>query len=328
MERKISELPQMELPDLFGSSIEISNDLAADPWDRLPFDNATKQFLKSNYQFEEIEKLFNNWTFEVDSKLTLSQSKIKGLWAVASGDVCPLTYQESLFSKEISIFEESDVMIKGQVFEYLATGQKNYINQVPDLSVLETSTGKETAFSKLMIEQVKVWKEHAKNEGLTRIKTGHVEKVTTSSYSIACTTDLTAKKNGLDIVYDLKLSDPNGKFGLARWHDQELTKADNLLLQAKVTKLIFYKNYLKDVPFVFYIASGSKPEQKARKIVFKDFKGMIKEIDQLVKETYSGVKFCVDFGLFKAEPDVKNCSFCKVNCFKKISVVNVKDLEV
>jgi len=326
------KLSELKLPDLHGPAVQISNDLnEGDQYDRFLLEHFecehTRKFIKSNYLQADIEKYLQNWTLKIDN-LTLSQSKIKGFWSVVNGEACPKAYKESLYRKDISIYKESESMIKGQVFEYLATGQKNYNGNIPDLSVLETKTGKETAFSIQVNSQVETWKNFARSNGLKRIKTGHVEKFSNEKFSIACTTDLVCQMNGKDVVFDLKLSDPSGKFGLAKWADNELTKAEILLIQAKVTKYIFFKNYLKDVPFIFYIASPSNDESKARQIDFKDFESMIDETEKLIESTFKGMKFLIDFDLLKPQPDVKFCEFCRVDCDLKTKIPIIKSLEI
>ena len=323
------------LPNLHGSEVQISNDLTAvSPFDLL-LDNHfdceyTKRYLRGLNKEQFIENSLKNWAFIVDKNLTISQSKIKGFWDMVSKNNCPKTFEQSLTNRNISTMKESPEMVKGQLFEYYATGQTNYTGDVPDDSVMFLKNGNPTKIGELINYQADLWKKFVRNNNYKRIKTGESLKFSNEFYSISSLPDVICdQKAGSDIIIDLKFGDSEGTFGDFSWNDDKLPMKYKLLLQAKVNKLIYFKLYAKDAPFIFYIANKANHNAKAREIKFGSFEKMIDDTEQIIAETYKGIKFLIDFDLFKPVPEVKFCEFCKVeNCSVKTDVPIVKILEV
>lgn len=316
----------LNLPNLHDKNVQVSElEIGQNPFDVFLEKNFnceyTRRFLKRNSTFKKVESLLKKWIFKVNTNLTLSQSKIKGFWSTVDGEACPKTFEQSLFKRDVSIFKESDAMIHGQIFEHMATGQTNYTNEVPDYSKIELKNGKLSKIGQVIEVQAENWKSFANQ--YKKIETGRQLHYRTNDYIITSLPDVITEKN----IIDLKLGDPEGTFGGFGWHDNKLPKQEKLLLQAKVNQFIWLKNIGQKIPFIFYIASKSGINAKARNIIFKDFDGVMAETEQLIKDTYYGIKFLVDNKLFKPMPEIKFCNFCNVkNCKKKTGIAVVRDI--
>lgn len=323
-----------QLPDLHADSVQVLAELDG----KTDFEKLldlhftcehTKKYLKT-FDQKDVENSLKSWAFKVDKKLTISQSKIKSFWDMVNGNSCPKTFNESLTNRNVSTMKESPAMVDGQLFEYYATGQKNYTNEIPDESGIHLKGGGVSKKGENIVYHAELWKKFVQRSNYKRIKTGLTLKFSNEFYSISSLPDVVCDKvKGKDIIIDLKFGDSEGTYGDYSWHDEKLPTKEKLLLQAKVNKFIYFKNYAKDAPFIFYIANKANKNAKARLIEFKSFDGMIEETEKLIAETYKGISFLRDNNFFEPKPDVKFCDFCKVqNCSTKTDVPIVKTLKV
>jgi len=266
--------------------------------------------------------------FKKVEDLRISQSLIKSFWDYSEGNICGELYKESLFNKKISPYKTSDAMLAGQVFEYIATGQKNYNCEVPELPSMFSKDG----YSKqgeVIKAQADNWKKFVRTNKFLRVKTGEFLSYETQTYKATALPDVVAQKGKQTYIIDLKFGDPDATFGDFAWADQTLKYKDKLLLQAKQNVLLWYKMTGEKAQFMFYIASKTNPNNaKARIIAFKDIDGMLKEHELLIENTYKGLVFLLENGIMEPTPELKFCTDCKVSCVQKVSVANIKTITI
>lgn len=323
------------MPDLFSASVskqEMAQDV--DVFDEILFTyfeeygvKAIKMNITDPLDEAIIINQLKDWKFKVDKKFKLSQSTIKSFWNYANGDYCGRKFKESIFDKKISLLEESPSMVHGQIFEYLATGQKNYHNQIPDLSQIEKKNGNITKVGEVVNEQVDNWKRWIRVKKVLRPKINEKWKLVTPDYIITASPDYFCQIKKKDTIVDLKYGEPDGTYGDFAWHDSKLPLKKSLHLQAKQYLFIKWKEGV-NADFIFYIASKSNPKNvQAKQIVFKDFEKSMKEYEQFLIRTYKAISFLLHIDGFVIKPEIKNCYNCDVkNCSSETSIAEVKQI--
>ncbi len=260
-------------------------------------------------------------------KFYLSQSFIKSYQDLLKGNICGELFIKALTDKSINTVKTSPAMIKGQVFEYWATGQKNYSGEIPDTSIFKNTKGDLTEAGKTAQTQVQNWINFLRDNSITEIKTGEQLKYTTDNYSVGAHPDVDCFYSKTRIIIDLKYSDPDSTFGDFSWHDTKLPFAKKLLIQARHTQFILWKQGCGEVPFMFYIADATDANNaKARFVKLENFENSMKEYEQFIERIYTAINLLQDFNLIEATPELKFCSWCKVQCNKSTRCAGVKTL--
>ena len=239
------------------------------------------------------------------SKIKLSQSLIKSLFAYKMGEKCGKQI-EAQYVDGVQ-FPSTDAMELGNYFEYLCTGSLARDGHTPE-AVL-TKQGKPTSKYKLIQEQKANFDNIMDSYGFTISSIDHHFK--SDIYSGIA--DIIAERNGQKCIIDVKtsglLEDKRSDYG---WHNDFVMNNDNLMIQARHYKMLAEEEFgIENIPFYFMVFSTTNA------IDCKVF-----EVDcppeslDLHKRNSEGAKRILDDLLvkgFNALPNMKNCLKCPLS---------------
>ncbi len=253
----------------------------------------------------------------------LSQSTMKAFQDYAKGNICGLLMEASI-TRHVNLYPHTAAMTAGEIFEYWATGQTNYSGEVPDTDILYKENGDLSKLGATVKEQVAMFKKWMRKRGFNRVKTGKRYRKETEDYRASVLPDVVCKRSKKDVSIDLKLSDPNNKFGDFAWHNDTLRYRNNLLIQAKQNYLILGLDY----EFYFYVASQRNGHTaSSRKIVFKDLEKTVAEHEEELTKVYRSIVFLLENNGFVARPAPDKCMDCPLakECEKYTDVPILED---
>ena len=227
--------------------------------------------------------------------------------------ICKLKLYHQRIKKTIPQDPPSEQMIKGIYFETKALGENGRGYELPDISFLYDSKGRERVELTRINEQVSRFKElfdpsHDDFLGL------HIKdtQVFLQSHDSEGTIDFTAIDDfGRDAIVDLKFTaDVDSDFGDYAWGREP---EDIDWTQMKLYKRLYRENFGVD-PLVYTIVFDASPRKGIRLFQIKISDTSESIVSDRVEIMYHEVKsYIEDEGLIPANPSIKNCDGCLVS---------------
>lgn len=267
------------------------------------------------------------------SRYQISQSLVKDRRKVLRGELCPRIFRSKWIDRDWKD-EPSEAMRAGQCFEYWATGQKNYHDEIPQPDVVYAGKPNQklaSAFEKAYI-QAERFKEYCEEIGITDIVSGR----RAISGDLRATIDIEANLKGVPVVIDLKYSGLIGN----KW--EELGWYEEVNFMSKRTEISFtpeqaeyhgiqvwFNTELTGKPFYFWIFSSGKDEDSRLVEVTlapETRERFANEVNQ-TREWLESELSRGERGFFP-RPKLTECRTCPLPCFMRAKAPYVEQITI
>ncbi len=307
----LTDLPDLDMLQV-GEAVDISEDLAQ------RFESYTASaiswYLEKHPDKEAfIRNLLRTYEPFAFDNIRLSQSLIKTFISYTEKQFCGLQIKEYVKNPHLRLIPETPSMALGKLFEYWATGARDYDGMIPDDSAFRKRNGELKAEAETALHQADIFKQWLKEHHFSDIETNKLLMYSNGLWTIEGRPDVITEKAGETYIIDLKLGSPDGRWGDFAWADDKLVYNEKLLLQPKFYLYMYWKNTGKQAHFIFYIADKSNPNNaKAREIIFQDFINTMAEFEEFLSRFYSGLVFIYINELWVINPELSLCTNCPI----------------
>jgi len=268
------------------------------------------------------------------SKLKITQSMLKSFVDYKNGSVCGLVFKAQYMDKVE--FPSSDVQVRGQVFEYLATGAKTKFGHIPEIK--RTAKGEPTEPYAKIIEQSKRFPKIMKEFGFKTIGIGEIwsteDAEGTLDLQVITTRDIHINDGMNDIlipkgtkcIIDIKTSGLlDDKWNPMGWHLDFLSEKEKLMQQPVHYKWLGKQIKGEDYPFFFMLFSNTNTYD-CRIILVNVDESTIERHTETIEKAQKVISAEIKKG-FEPHPSIANCKDCilQSNCsyFTDIPPINV-----
>lgn len=261
-------------------------------------------------------------------KFRLSPSAIRAYWSYLNGDTCGLLFNDMYYDKTGVKIKETEKMLAGKLFEYLAAGIVGRDGEIPQ--ALLTPTGKFSTKNTGIQEQAERFRKTVEQHKMDMFDVSVTLETDMGNYVLKSITDVCFEKDGLKGLIELKYSGLLGnKWEEYGWEASTLNKRRVHLIQAACNIISARELWGQEhVPYYFYVASATNSEDAALFEVVFDERALAEYTD-MIENAYLGIIVEAELG-FRAYPDYKRCADCPLaeSCFHKSLVPGVTKIVV